>query len=145
MRRFLPLAFLLAAGFAPMPFPRPDPSKEDLKKLQGEWHRVRHTISGGLRSESTSGITILIAGDRMKYAVDGKPAYEWVCTLDRKTRPMRFDRKRPPGAASAVIFWGIYRLEGDTLTLCWHDGERPIDFSETRAGAYTEVFERKKP
>src|SRR5205823_5143925 len=118
MRRVLPLIVLSSLAFAPAPLPRPrpGPSKSDLKKLQGEWHRVRVTIGGSLISEKGNETTIVIADDRMKYAVAGKPTNEWVFALEGKMSPTWFDRKGTKGHANGLTYLGIYRIEADTFT-----------------------------
>src|SRR5262245_47137700 len=95
MRRVLPLLAVLSLAFAPVPpyRPKPDSGKEDLKKLQGTWERVRVTIGGRVYSEVGNETTIVIADDRMNYSVAGKPTNEWVFTLDGKPKPPLFDRK----------------------------------------------------
>jgi uncharacterized protein (TIGR03067 family) len=146
MRRiFLPLVAGLCLAFAPAPFPRPmKPGQSDLKALQGEWDRDRVTIGGILYSEKGRETSILIAQDRMKYAVAGKPTNEWVFTLNKDTKPPELDRKGVKGAALGFTYRGIYRLEGDTFTLCSRDNVRPMDFDTPGTGVYVEVFKRKK-
>ena len=99
MRRLLPLLVMLPLGFAPAPLPRPkkpEPSKEHLQKLQGEWELTRLIISGRDRSERGKGTTIVIAADRMKQFVSGKLTHEWVVTIDADKKPMVLDRKQRP-------------------------------------------------
>jgi uncharacterized protein (TIGR03067 family) len=147
MRRALPLLTLLCLAFAPAPpyRPKPDRSKEDLQKLQGAWRRVRITIDGEAHSEVGRETTILIAEDRMKYAVVGKPTNEWVFSLDGKARPPRLDRQGIKGAANGLTYLGVYRLAGDGFVLCSREGARPADFGGAGAGVYVEVYERVKP
>jgi hypothetical protein len=48
MRRVLPLIAVLLIGFAPAPFPKPNRSQEDLKKMQGSWELL-YTVMNGKR------------------------------------------------------------------------------------------------
>jgi uncharacterized protein (TIGR03067 family) len=148
MRRLLPLFAILCVAFAPAPFPRVSksgPSKDDLKALQGKWHRVRVTIGGVLRPETGKEPAIVVADNRMDYTVTPNLANTWVFTLDGTTNPTRFDRKGIIGCAKGFTYLGIYRIEGDTFTLCSCDGYRPKSFGDTRAGVFVEVFKRTKP
>jgi uncharacterized protein (TIGR03067 family) len=143
MRRILPLLAVLCLAFAPLPFPKPDRSDADLKALQGEWHRALVTIDRVVHSEVGSETTIVIAGDRMKYSVAGRPTNEWEFTLDRKARPPRFDRKGLKGHAAGLTYLGIYRIDGDGFTLCSRDGHRPEGFDATGGSVFVEVYRRK--
>ena len=147
MRRLLPLLGLLSLGFAPTPFPRPkkpDPSKEHLQKMQGEWELIRLVIAGRDRSERGKGTTIVIAADRMKQFVRGKLTHEWVVTRDADKKPMVLDRKQLPGETTGINYRGIFRLDGNTLVLCFCHGKRPNDFGCAAFGVYLEVFQRRK-
>ena len=140
---------VLALGFAPAPFPkppRPDGAKEELKKLEGTWLVVRRTRQGSPVPQR--GVTtVVIAGDRLQFIVDGMVRTEWTITLDVTKTPRVFDRTKvgkPPG----VVLRGIYRLEGDTLTLCYRQegtaAQRPTDFDASKPGAWLQVSTRKK-
>src|SRR3954467_13960207 len=50
MRCILPLIVLLSLGFAPAPVPKakPDTTVQDLKALQGTWHRSSMRVGGRL-------------------------------------------------------------------------------------------------
>jgi uncharacterized protein (TIGR03067 family) len=144
MCRVLLVLAVLSLGLAPAPLPRPDKSKEDLKRLQGEWHRVRVTVGGNFYLEKPHETTIVVAGDRMKYALAGRPTNEWAFTLDATRGPPRFDRKGVKGDANGLIFRGIYRLDGDTFILCSREGDRPVDFRGAAPSVYVEAFQRKK-
>jgi uncharacterized protein (TIGR03067 family) len=136
LRLLLIVFVVLLVGFAPTPFPKPkksDPSKDDLKKLQGEWVRT---------------CSIIIADSRMTDTLAGKCQNTWAITLDASKMPKLLDIERK-GATPPVTFVGIYRLKGDTLTLCsrWSKAEkdRPTDFDGSKPGVWLEVFRRRRP
>lgn len=149
MCRVMPLlAALLSLALAPAPFPRSKPDEEGkaaLKALQGEWSRVRVTVSGVPHSEVGNETTVTITGDRMKYTNAGKASNEWTLRLDGKaTTPARLDRKGASAVVTGFDYLGIYRIEGDTFTLCSCYQERPTEFGGAGRGVYLEVFERVK-
>jgi uncharacterized protein (TIGR03067 family) len=143
-RRSFLLAASLSLAFAPAPLPKPDTGKDDLRKMQGEWVRVRYTLAG--RAVGVDNSTITIANNHLRYG--STPGVdEWILTLEYRKKPQVFDI-RSLARGSRKVFRGIYRLEGDTLTVLSRDspaeGGRPTDFDASRPGVYAEVFHRKK-
>jgi hypothetical protein len=59
MRRVLPLIVLVLLGFAPAPFPKPDPSKEDLRKMQGKWFWIYTVKDGNRKNEMQETIWLM--------------------------------------------------------------------------------------
>jgi uncharacterized protein (TIGR03067 family) len=150
MRAILLILAVFVVGFAPAPFPRrskAEPEKDDLKKMQGLWHCVRRTLAGN--PSSRGDVTVEIAGSRFRYRVDGRVTTEWQVTLDASKKPKVLDRERVAAATrGSIVLRGIYRLEGDTLTVCYHQGRtegRPADFDGTGAGIWLMVLKRARP
>jgi uncharacterized protein (TIGR03067 family) len=142
----LPLAALVSLGFAPAPVPKPikpDANKDDLKKLQGAWVRVHLTINGKPRQANC---TITIRGDRLQFPV---PSDAWLIHLDPSKKPKVFDYKGATPSVKDIDYRGVYRIEGDTLTICMRQGgaekDRPHDFDANKQGLWLQVFKRKKP
>src|SRR5262249_11679233 len=127
MRR-LALVLLAASlvAFAPAPVPkrpRAEPIPADLKAMRGVWHRVGFTPGGAHINEKARTILAVSSAGRMTYA--GGEDEEWTFTLDVHARPPRLDREVVGEASSARL--GIYRLAGDSLTLCSSQTSRPVD------------------
>ena len=145
-------AFLaLALAFAPAPFPKPGKpaaGQDDLKALQGTWSTVRRT-SGGREVKSAGEVTVVIAGSTLKYLVNGMVRTEWAITLDATKDPRVLDRTRIGGATKGVVLRGIYRLDGDTLTICYRqrvgEAERPTSFAGSGIGVWVHVMKRQNP
>ena len=81
MRKVAP--FLLAGGvlslaFAPAPLPKPDPSKEDLERMQGAWLRISATQGGVVRP--LNDVVEIVGRDEREHAQDSNRG-------DRHRRP----------------------------------------------------------
>jgi uncharacterized protein (TIGR03067 family) len=152
MRRCALLLAVASLAFAPAPFPRQgagDPSKEDLKKMQGTWTTLRRTYSGSPLA-SPGELTVVFTGDRVKYLVNGVVRTEWIMTLDAKTKPKTLDRKKVSGSGAGQILHGVYHLDGDTLTTCYYQlrgvtDQRPTDLEGAKPGECLYVMRRQKP
>jgi uncharacterized protein (TIGR03067 family) len=80
-----------------------------------------------------------ITPTRMTFLSGAKCDYE--LQIDHAARPKKFDIRGVSGnSASGNVFKGIYRVEGDTLTVCYASGDnRPLDFNR---GGITQVYKR---
>jgi uncharacterized protein (TIGR03067 family) len=151
MRRSALLLLLLAAvaslAFAPAPLPKPDPTKADWQKLQGKWVRLSFTV-GGQPMQMKDTTTVVFSGNRLKYTGPTMSTHEWSINLDAKKKPKVLDMTGVQGGEKGVTYWGIYRLEGDTLTVCGfkgtNDSARPRDFNGFKPGVLIEIFKRLK-
>ena len=94
--------------------------------MRGDWQLVRVTADRVIHHYGQ--------GDDCAYAL----------TVDASARPPRY---APRGVGAQVLgraYSGIWRVEGDTLTLCYNEGRErhPTSFDGAGKGAYTEVHER---
>jgi uncharacterized protein (TIGR03067 family) len=133
MLRFVLLVLLASAtglAGAPAPLDKPDRSQE-LRAIQGEWEK----ITGG-------NARVTIKGDRFITHTS-----EWF-TAER----VRLDPSQNPKAidfikADGRRFYGIYRREGDTFTVCLNNYPgrlpRPV-IVDGRADKDTFVLRRKR-
>jgi uncharacterized protein (TIGR03067 family) len=148
-RRTLPClaCAALSLAFAPAPLPNPDPNKADLKATQGKWTRTLFVLGGStIRKARGSEITATIKGDLMIYS----PGDTWKFTLDARAKPRRIDFKGAVPRLADYLVPGVYRIEGDKLTICsWgvfaSKGKRPTSFDSSQPGVWLQVFERVKP
>jgi uncharacterized protein (TIGR03067 family) len=148
MRSLAPL--LLAAvslAFAPAPFPKPPkPVKDDLTALQGPWQRLSYTFGGNpvtLVAPDGGSIHAVIKGNKLTYTQGTLVHGVWTFTPDRTVTPRRFTVVWKQGGTRLS---GIYKVEGDTLTMqCGSKGEYPPTFDPNRPGYYFSVFKRAKP
>ena len=149
---WLPLTAAPAAG-PPKPGPR-----SDLEKMQGTWYRTRFVAGGEVQEEPPGDGTIVIKGTHLQWPT---PEDSWTMTLDPTRDPKWFayrgnisSAKDPLPSNTDIAYRGIYRLEGDTLTICVFRGGkekqfekyRPTKFESTPgSGVYLQVFKRKRP
>jgi uncharacterized protein (TIGR03067 family) len=139
-RLLFALAALPPLAFAPAPFRRPARQTDDLKAIQGDWVRV--TRNG--KAEEPNDYPATIKGNLMRYPNQN---YTYVLTLDQKASPRRIDLVSETDQKYA--YRGIYRLEGDTLTISLrrnYDGgtNRATDFDLSQPDAWVGVYKRRR-
>src|SRR5262249_5711830 len=138
--RFLVLSaavVLVAAG---------QPAKEDVKKeldkLQGEWKMVSLEQRGKKApDEEVKAYTLTIKGDQWIVSVQDREGRGMTIKIDPSKNPKTIDLTQKLGEKE-VVSQGIYKLEGDTLTLCRTQGkqERPKEFKTTEDGGILVVW-----
>jgi uncharacterized protein (TIGR03067 family) len=126
---------LLAPGDDPQPKLSPEAQKE-LKKLQGKW-KIQKMAGDGMEIVLGPNDKELIGEFKgMKWILGGveeKSRVEKaeVCALDTKTDPICIDFKSLEKSRGDAIDEAIYKLDGDTLTICLYQGQgkqRPTTF-----------------
>ena len=135
------LAFALAA-----PGPKVDPKPASTEHpLKGEWVVESHVASGKPLAPIGKPERITITHDRWKIGVEGKT--ESCLTIDASKDPPQIDVWVPTqGDEDEARCRGIYKLEGDTLTVCYRMGkERPTKFeSPPKSGVWMMTLKRVK-
>jgi uncharacterized protein (TIGR03067 family) len=119
-------------------------AKEEVKKLQGTW-QVKKWIDSSeepAEADEIKDFTFEFKGDTVtlrKRKGDGK---EMKYTLDPSKKPKWFDL--PQGGADGDVAEGIYKLDGDELTICVISGmrndtpsPRPTEFKASKPNKYT--------
>jgi uncharacterized protein (TIGR03067 family) len=127
-------------GGPPKPAARGADKKTDKDKIQGTWTLVSEE-SGGKRREKgeLKKVQWVFEGD--KYKVAGKAPWGRF-KLDPGQSPKTIDLTDPKGREG----FGIYKLEGDTLTVSHAKGERPTEFTSKEGDKHVVVvFKRAKP
>jgi uncharacterized protein (TIGR03067 family) len=147
MRRVLSLLALVCLAFAPAPFPKPerDRSCAHLEAVQGQWVRTFASLGGRRVTTYSLHDVATIGGNRWS---EGKA--EWTFKLTGRRSSGRIDMESTPASAARGFpsCEGIYKLEGDTLTICTvavAQGERPSSFEHPKPGVWLEVYKRKRP
>jgi uncharacterized protein (TIGR03067 family) len=133
MIRFVAIA-LVVGPFAVIAAPglKDKEDKSDLKKLQGDW-----TIASWEQLGQNVNVTGTWSFKDDKYTLNqGFNLEEGSIKLDQGKKPATIDMNITAGNCQGNDQPGIYKIEGDTLTLClaWPGNtDRPTEFS-TNAG-----------
>lgn len=105
---------------------------KDTASLDGEW-KITSGIREGRTEEQNITVRMIISGNKwtMKLGDRENPA---TFTTDTTVSPATIDMTLDVEGEDAVPGKGIWKLKGDTLTVCFAmgEGERPTDFSPTK-------------
>jgi uncharacterized protein (TIGR03067 family) len=138
------LCVVLAVG---APGVKDPPKKKDAPTIHGEW-TVESIMIGGMalpRQQAGGPETFLLSPDgtmTVRTSAGGVPKNEvGRYTLDEKKSPPEIDLI-PDAALKDTTMLGIFKLDGDTLTVCMGE-KRPTKF-ETVAGEVTILLTFKR-
>jgi uncharacterized protein (TIGR03067 family) len=126
--------------------PLPEPAKKELEKLQGNWVAKEFERHGQRVDVREANFELEIKGD--KWIFTGKEK-ALIVALDPTTDPKCIDLKSVEDGRNGQVDEAIYRIEGDTLTICLYQGNgksRPTRFetSPDQPDTILAVFERPK-
>jgi uncharacterized protein (TIGR03067 family) len=149
MKRILIAMMLLASSLVAA---ENDDTEAELKKLEGNWQLTRQEERGALTPKPVvANLRIVIEGNEMAWYI-GNPASNQTADLkvDPTTNPKSIDAEITKNSAIGKTMLGIYKLDKDTLEICWGDPgseKRPKKFT-TRPGVgsgstYT-IYKREK-
>jgi uncharacterized protein (TIGR03067 family) len=123
-----------------------DPPKKDIKPLLGEWVVEKPELGGLPFPHPAGGANVQFTSDGMMVSREGANAPE-ECgyTADPKKDPAEIEITPSAVEGKVITMVGIYKVEGDTLTLCLVvGGKRPTKF-ESVAGEGTIYMTFKRP
>jgi uncharacterized protein (TIGR03067 family) len=144
MRRFAFAAALFAVACTAAAQQPAAKKKTDLELIQGTWWIVGLESAGKKQSEKgIGGNTITFAkvrsADTATLQEGPYPKVEFTYSLDETSSPKAIEL-----SAKGTRALGIYKLEGDDLTICVSlGGPRPTEFA-TKVGGDTELFVLKR-
>jgi uncharacterized protein (TIGR03067 family) len=129
MRRLLPLLALLSLAFAPAPLPKPSRDADPFLAMSGQW---------------AGGHELSIREGEIVYDPAGPVTNRYRLRVDPRASPAAYDLFHPTNTGDTPEWKGIYKIQGDTLTLCYNDARwgRPTAFEGPGRGAATEVYKR---
>jgi len=138
---------LLLLLVAQAPARSPEVEKE-LKAHQGVWRTESSRRDGRDAPEAIAkSITRTVDGDHVVWRRDGKSFSGSTIVLDPTADPKTIDILADGGPAHDKRVLGIYKLEGDELTICIADRDqpRPSEFKAEKDSKHTlMVFAREK-
>jgi uncharacterized protein (TIGR03067 family) len=110
----------------------------DLAKLQGRWKLVKLEPA---KFQEKQEIIWDIKDHTIRVLLKGEEALRCEFTLDDKVDPKRMDVTIPQANGTKKTALGIYKIEGDTLTVCQSRPERdaPKEFKPAAGGPFPSV------
>lgn len=141
MRQFA-LAAVAVALLGGADAPKGDKAKEELAAFQGTWtiSKLERDGADGLPKDAT--IEVVFKGTEFS-----SPNIRATFTFDRDKTPKTMDISYKEGPAAGRTIKAIYKLEGESLTICRARGEnddRPGEFAAP-AGSGKILLVLKKP
>src|SRR5262245_48401327 len=106
--------------------------------LEGTW-TASAAERGGERADEFVGHRLALRGDQFQIASkDGKTLYAGTFRTNPSAKPASIDFEHKQGALNGKVWQGIYRLNGEALTICDNAADpekaRPTTF-EAKAGS----------
>ena len=111
---------------------------ETLRALEGEWRFTGLDIEGTpMPSSALSHSRILIDGDRFR-SESPEATYDGVFTIDAGASPARIDIAFVEGPEAGNTSYGLFALDGDSLTFCLGlvGASRPSSFAPRRGSGH---------
>jgi uncharacterized protein (TIGR03067 family) len=116
--------------------------------LQGTWTCTSGVIDGKpLAEETAKRLRLTLTADRYKTERGDEVLFDSTYTIDAAKNPKQIDMIGTEGELKGRPALGIYRLEGDMLTICYvmPGGQRPAAFeSKPQSGVYVVVWKREE-
>jgi uncharacterized protein (TIGR03067 family) len=117
---------------------------EGLELFQGEWSMISMEIKGvKVSNEKVKNCKLTVTGDKWVVKKNGRIYANSMMRIDHSMEPKAIDLVQDSGNAE-LIYPGIYKIEGNTLTICRTSGykERPKEFKTTLDAAILIVWKR---
>lgn len=131
---------------------RDEAAKKELKALEGNWQLTRQEGRGSLTPKIVvSRLRIVIEDGQMSWYI-GNPAANQTADLkvDPKANPKTIDAEITSGSAKDKKMLGIYKLDKNTLEICWGEPgspKRPTKFTSrpgVGSGNELDTYQREK-
>ena len=138
--------FLMLVAWSPV---MGEPAREELERQQGVW-RTSTSIYDGQEAPAdlARSITRTVSGDHVVWKRDGKSFAGTRIELDPSREPKAIDVIPDGGKNRGERVLGIYKLDGDRLTIgmAGPGKPRPSEFRSEKGSGWTlRTFVREKP
>ena len=115
--------------------------KKARKEMEGTWQAVSYALDGKKAAdEDMRKIQLMIDLDgKFKARREGKTFIAGTTTIDPTSKPATFDIVFSEGDAKGQTSRGIYKIEGETLTICRAAAgkDRPPEFASKPESGHT--------
>ena len=124
-------------------------AKKDLDMMQGKWsvQSIKESDGKNPPDDELKNLEVIVKDDTMKiiYAPKKDTLDAFKLKLDPAKKPKAVDFTHTEGPDKGKTELGIYKIEGDTVTICVNDfeKERPTEF-KTKEGSKITVIVLKK-
>lgn len=152
MERLIGLAMLLVVPLAAAGAAAGDDAvRAELKALEGTWKAVSMEAGGTpLPMEGMPPFTFIVAADGKCIARTPQGDEQATMSVDPAKDPKTIDNLHQSGTTKGKTQYGIYRLEGDTWTVCMtppgvRAADRPTSFATKDTSNVVFVFRRATP
>ena len=118
--------------------------KKELEKFQGKWATASVTVDGEAE-DAIMDRFLAIKGDKATFLDKNKETGTGSIKLDPGKSPAHLDFTYEDGPAKGTTLKGIYKIEGDTMTLCLGGigKDRPTEFA-SKPGSGTILIVQKR-
>ena len=150
MHKTIVLVAVLAAAAVAAGQDRPKaPAKADVDAIQGSWVASAAEVNGGpMGADSLKLVRLRVEGDKYTWQINELGPERGTLKLAPEKKPKALDLRCKEGNNQDRTLPAIYRLDGQTLTVCYElgDGERPKDFKAPAGTMRLAVtYRREKP
>jgi uncharacterized protein (TIGR03067 family) len=116
--------------------------------LAGNWRCASAIVDGNpLAEETAQALRLTLTSDRYKTVRGDQVLFDSTYSVDATKQPATIDMIGTEGDTKGKPALGIYKLAGDTLTMCYTmpGKARPAAFeSSPQSGVYLVVWKREK-
>jgi uncharacterized protein (TIGR03067 family) len=120
---------------------------KDLASLQGTWRLVGREVEGKKATAAEvkdAEALYLVKGDRLVYRSQGKDVWEATIKLNARATPRTLEVTHISGPFKGKSVRGIYKLEGQRLTICFSTSRLPTEFSTSDTDRVLLVYQRAR-
>jgi uncharacterized protein (TIGR03067 family) len=148
--KFFAVAGLVAAGGIGLlsAAQKEGADKTELEKFQGKWVQVSTTIDGkSLEEDEIKNRSVVFKGEKLTLLYKDKERGTASLKIDPSKSPAQIDTTAEDGPRQGGTSKGIYKFDGDTLTICFvlDSKDRPTEFaSKPGSGTLLIVHKRAK-